>query len=123
MPGVQVFSLQKSAAGDTRCAIPASVSLIDWTDELHDFADTAALISELDLVIAVDTAVAHVAGALGRPVWVMVPFTPDWRWFLGRADSPWYPSLRLFRQPAAGDWGAVVTAVCSQLQELSSVPR
>ena len=73
-------------------------------------ADTAALMQQLDLVIAVDTAVVHLAGALGRPVWVMLPFSPDWRWLLDREDSPWYPTMRLFRQPSFGDWPAVVEA-------------
>ena len=120
MPGVQLFSLQKSAAGDPRCAIPGSVSLVDWTDGLHDFADTAALISELDLVIAVDTAVAHVAGAMGKPVWVVLPFAPDWRWLLCRADSDWYPSMRLLRQPVPGDWRSVIALLCTQIGQ---VPR
>jgi Tfp pilus assembly protein PilF len=121
MPGVQLFSLQKSVAGDSRCVIPASLSLIDWTDEFHDFADTAALISELDLVIAGDTAVAHVAGALGKPVWVMLPYAPDWRWLLARGDSDWYPSMRLFRQPVPGDWRSVVASLCTQIAQLPRI--
>ena len=71
---------------------------------MKDFADTAALISHLDLVITVDTAVAHLAGALGIPVWLALPLIPDWRWLLEREDSPWYPSMRLFRQSTWGDW-------------------
>ena len=82
---------------------------------LTDFAETAALISALDLTISVDTCVAHVAGALGRPAWVMLAHAPDWRWLLDRTDSPWYRSLRLFRQPAPGDWAAVVVAIRSRL--------
>jgi hypothetical protein len=82
---------------------------------LTDYGETAALIAALDLVITVDTSVAHVAGALGRPAWVLLPFAPDWRWLLSRDDTPWYDSLRLFRQPAPGDWGPVIKAVSAAL--------
>ena len=75
---------------------------------LTDWADTAALLSLLDLVITVDTATAHLAGALGRPVWTLLPYCPDWRWLLGRSDSPWYPSTRLYRQHRRGDWDPVI---------------
>jgi len=123
MTGVQVFSLQKGASGDSRGANAGGASIVDWTDALHDFADTAALISELDLVIAVDTAVAHVAGALGKPVWVMLPFAPDWRWHLGRGDTGWYPSMRLFRQPMPADWDSVISSVCRELGQVPRHPR
>jgi len=83
--------------------------------KLSDYAETAALIAALDLVITVDTSVAHVAGALGRPAWVLLPFAPDWRWLLKRNDTPWYNSLRLFRQPSPGDWGSVITDVIAAL--------
>ena len=82
---------------------------------LADFADTAALIANLDLVISVDTAIAHLAGALGKPVWIMLPFAPDWRWQLNREDSPWYPTARLFRQSAIGNWPGVVARVAAAL--------
>lgn len=90
--------------------------LTDLENEVRDFADTAALISALDLVITVDTSVAHLAGALGKPVWVMLPFAPDFRWFLDRDDSPWYPSMRLFRQQRPGDWDGVIARVGAALQ-------
>jgi tetratricopeptide (TPR) repeat protein len=93
-------------AGEAEAAGLATVH-----EGIGDFADTAALVAEMDLVISVDTAVAHLAGALGRPVWILLPFEPDWRWLLGRADSPWYPTARLFRQPAHGDWEGVVARV------------
>jgi len=93
----------------------AMQALRDWSAELTDFAETAALISVLDLVIAVDTSTAHLAGALGKPVWLMLPHAPDWRWMHGRADSPWYAAARLFRQPRAGDWGAVVAEISAAL--------
>ena len=85
---------------------------------MQDFADTAALMSQLDLVISVDTSVAHLAGALGRPVWVLLPFVPDWRWLLDRDDSPWYPTARLFRQTDTRDWRDVVERVRTALHGL-----
>lgn len=85
-------------------------------DELGDFSDTAALIECMDLVISVDTSIAHLAGALGKPVWILLPQSPDYRWLLGRDDSPWYPTARLFRQPAFGDWAGVVAAVAAALR-------
>ncbi|MCE9523865.1 MAG: glycosyltransferase, partial [Alphaproteobacteria bacterium] len=83
-----------------------------------DFADTAALIAELDLVITVDTSVAHVAGAIGKPVWILIASAPDWRWLQNRGDSPWYPTARLFRQRDLGDWRQVVTQVRDALTTL-----
>jgi hypothetical protein len=88
---------------------------VDWTDELEDFADTAALIGALDLVISVDTAVVHLAGGLGVPVWVLNRFDTCWRWLLGRSDSPWYRSATLFRQPVLGDWDSVMREVAAAL--------
>ncbi|MGD0390512.1 MAG: tetratricopeptide repeat-containing glycosyltransferase family protein [Tepidisphaeraceae bacterium] len=114
IPGVRFFSLQKGEAAAEAKTPPPGMELVDWTQELKDFADTAALIANLDLVIAVDTAVAHLAGAMGKPVWTLLPFVP-WRWLLGREDSPWYPSMRLFRQPRMGDWDSVVMRVVEEL--------
>jgi Flp pilus assembly protein TadD len=110
VPGVQFVSLQK----DERAASEAR-AIVDVMDEMKDFADTAALVAQLDLVISVDTAVAHLAAALGRPVWLLDRYDPCWRWFTGRQDSPWYPSLRLYRQPAPGNWDEVVATVAQDL--------
>ena len=96
------------------------MNLVDFTEDIRDFSDTAAFIENLDLVISVDTAVAHLAGALGKPVWTLIPFAPDWRWMLNREDSPWYPTMRLFRQPSPGDWGTVMENVSRALKELIS---
>jgi tetratricopeptide (TPR) repeat protein len=115
VPGVQFFSLQKDA-GPEASALP----LTDLMAEAQDFADTAALIANLDLVIAVDTAVAHLAAALGKPVWMLDRFDADWRWLTGRRDSPWYPTLRLYRQPSRGDWDTVLAEVMQDLQTLAS---
>jgi ADP-heptose:LPS heptosyltransferase len=86
---------------------------------MNDFADTAALIANLDLVISVDTAIVHLAGAMGRPVWVLLPFSADFRWLLQREDSPWYPTLRLFRQPVVGDWDCVIRQVTEAMAGLA----
>ena len=111
VPGVSLYSLQKGEAGEQVRHLPAGMTVIDPTADLQDFADTAALIANLDLVIAVDTAVVHLAGALGRPVWTLLPLVPDFRWLLERADSPWYPTMRLFRQTTRGDWDGVIKRV------------
>jgi hypothetical protein len=93
----------------------SELKLIDHAPELKDFADTAALIEALDLVITVDTSVAHLAGAMGKAVWLLLPLVPEWRWMLQRGDSPWYPTMRLFRQTAAKDWAGVVSRVVDEL--------
>jgi hypothetical protein len=111
------YSLQKGEAARQSASPPAGMQWVDWTDDLHDFADTAGLVANLDLVICVDTAVAHLAGAMGKPVWVLLPFVPDWRWLLNRDDSPWYPTMRLFRQSTAGDWDGVIQRVGTALEE------
>jgi hypothetical protein len=110
--GVRWFSLQKDRGQEAGGAIFAFTDLMP---AVTDFADTAALIGELDLVIAVDTAVAHLAGALGKPVWVLSRFDGCWRWLQGRDDTPWYPTMRLFRQDSPGDWAAVVARLALDL--------
>jgi len=116
VPGVRFISLQKGDAAAEAKALPAVMELIDTEEDLKDFADTAALLANLDLVIAADTAVVHLAGAMGTPVWTLLPFAPDWRWLLDRSDSPWYPTMRLFRQPSIGDWASVIAEVREQLR-------
>ena len=111
---VQFVALQKGAPPSDRMIL-ADRGIIDLSDELTDFAQTAAVVAQLDLVISVDSAVAHLAGALGRPVWVLLMEPADWRWLQVRADSPWYPSARLFRQPAPGAWPEVIAAVAAAL--------
>ena len=106
--GVTFYSLQKGEAAAQAKTPPPGIALVDLTPEIKDFADTAALIANLDLVISADTAVVHLAGAMAKPVWTLLPLVPDWRWMLDREDSPWYPTMRLFRQPSRGDWGSVV---------------
>jgi tetratricopeptide (TPR) repeat protein len=109
--GVAWLNLQKGAAHAQLAALPEAARPLDFTADLGDFSDTAALIANLDLVITVDTAVAHLTGALGKPLWVMLPANSDWRWLENRSDSPWYPTARLFRQTTLGDWAPVVESM------------
>jgi tetratricopeptide (TPR) repeat protein len=122
VPGVTFVSLQKDDPGNQAAAHGAAFALRNDTAELHDFADTAALVAALDLVITVDTAVAHLAGALGRPVWMLNRFDTCWRWLEGRDDSPWYPTLRQFRQAQPGDWTVPLRAAKDALARLASRP-
>ena len=113
IPHMRVFGLQKGPAAEN----DAAPFLENLGPDLTDFTETAAAIMALDLVISVDTAVAHLAGALGRPVWTLLPFSPDFRWMLDRTDSPWYPGMRLFRQAQRGQWHPVIAAVAEALAE------
>ena len=116
VPGIQFVSLQIGESAQEAKAPPAGLGLVDWTNEIGDFADTAALVAGLDLVITVDTSVAHLAGALGKPVWILSRYDGCWRWLMGRSDSPWYPTARLFRQPAVGAWEPVMADIAAALQ-------
>ena len=107
---IEFVSIQKELGGGDAATLSRHANVMSIGEELCDFADTAAVISLLDLVVAVDTSVVHLAGALARPVWVLVPFSPDFRWLLAREDSPWYPTMRLFRQPGFGEWDACWSA-------------
>jgi tetratricopeptide (TPR) repeat protein len=121
-PAISFVSLQKGQAEAEARAFVGGAPILDAGPDIVDFADSAALISQLDLIISVDTAVAHLAGSLGTPCWVMLPATGlDWRWVRGRADSPWYPAtMRLFRQPRLGEWGSVVEEVANACLQMSS---
>jgi hypothetical protein len=116
------FSLQKGAATDEIAAVAAAANLVPMPPQ-YDLDDTAALIEALDLVVTVDTSIAHLAGALARPTWVMLPFAADWRWGVERSDSAWYPTMRLFRQHAIGDWDGVVRGVASGIVEVRAARR
>ncbi len=115
LPGLQFVSLQKDLREADAQLIAGEPRLVDLARDFGDFSDTAAAIAAMDLVIAVDTSVAHLAGALGKPVWVLLPLCPDWRWLTGRSDSAWYPTARLFRQPTVGDWESVIAEVAAAL--------
>lgn len=120
--GARFFSLQKGRGEDEAAQPPAGLSIIDLAPAIDDFSDTAAIVANLDLVISVDTAVAHLAGALGKPCWILLPdYKTDWRWLDARSDSPWYPGVvRLFRQQAMGDWSGLVAEVSGALLRLVS---
>lgn len=113
IPDVTYFSLQKGPGSEQIAS--AEIKLVDLTSDVNDFADTTALISQLDLVITVDTSVAHLAGGMGTPVWTMLPWVPDWRWGIGAEATPWYQSMRLFRQPNFADWSPVVQKIAAEL--------
>lgn len=117
VPGVTFISLQKDEPGLEARNPPRGMAINDFTSDLTSFAETAAVVANLDLVISVDTAVAHLAGAIGTPVWLLNRFDTCWRWELEREDTPWYAGLRQFRQPAAGDWDSVVAALTTALAE------
>ena len=106
---MEFVSLQMGPA-----ARPEILPLIDAAPYLADFAVTAAVLAGADLVIAVDTALAHLAGAMGKPTWLLLPHVADWRWLTARSDSPWYPSLRLYRQPQPGDWTSVIEQIADE---------
>jgi tetratricopeptide (TPR) repeat protein len=117
------ISLQPEVRATDMAALESWADLVPLGAELQDFADTAALIEALDLVVTVDTSVAHLAGALGRPVWILLPYCPDWRWMLGRADSPWYSTARLYRQQGPGQWPQTLRKVREDLVALVSDQR
>lgn len=111
LPGLQWYSLQVGRAADELAAPPFAGRIADLGRRFADFGDTARVIEQLDLVLSVDTCVVHLAGALGKPVWTLLPFDVDWRWMVGRSDTPWYPTVRLFRQTKRGDWAGVVSQI------------
>jgi hypothetical protein len=123
VPGIEWHSLQ---VGEKRAELDAlrsthHASLVeDWGPMIKDWVDTAAIVSQLDLVISVDTGVVHLAGALGVPAWVLLCYAPDWRWLLARSDTPWYPAARLFRQPRPRDWASVMAEAAAALRVLAA---
>jgi Flp pilus assembly protein TadD len=125
IPGISFISLQKGNGEDEAAHPPPDQPLLHLGSEIENFADTAALITQLDLVISVDTAVVHLAGALGKPCWVLLPCVgTDWRWMADRSDSPWYPGvMRLFRQQRVGDWESVISEVTTALRQMSKVSK
>jgi ADP-heptose:LPS heptosyltransferase len=124
---LQFLSLQRELRADDTSVLRAHPRVIHLGDNLDDFVETAAVISLLDTIISVDTSVAHLAGTLGKPVWILIPSSPDFRWLLEREDSPWYPSARLFRQPQPGDWNSVIQRLrvetCALAQRKPVYPR
>ena len=114
----QYVSLQKEVREIDKSALNLNPNILHFGDELNDFTDTAALCECMDIVISVDTSVAHVSGSIGKETWLLLPFSPDWRWMLDRDDSPWYPSVKLYRQPKVGDWNSALLIVNADLARL-----
>ena len=113
--GLQYIGLQRDVRPADKAAIESAPGFVDFSSELQDFSDTAALCELVDVVISVDTSVAHLAGALGKVTWVLLPHIGDWRWLRDRTDSPWYPAMTLYRQPAVADWDSVLAALSADL--------
>jgi hypothetical protein len=120
---VTFVSLQRDPRPDDRAVLLERTDIVDLTTHLTDFSETAAIVSCLDLVITVDTSVTHLSGAFGRPTWVLLPYTPDYRWLLDRDDSPWYPTMRLFRQTATREYASVLDRVRAELLAEASMFR
>jgi hypothetical protein len=122
IPGVRLIGLQKTEESAELADLPPGLTIEqlgpDFDAGPDAFVDSAAVMASLDLVISADTAIAHLAGALGRPAWMALKYVPDWRWLLDRADTPWYPTMRLFRQPAPGDWTGVFADMAAALHEI-----
>ncbi len=121
IPGISLIGLQKGEAGAQVQGLPDGMRVNNLGEELRNLSDTAAVIENLDLIISIDTSVAHLAGAMGKQVWTLLPFAPDWRWLLDRADNPWYPTMRLFRQKKPGNWDGVLERVVQELEKI--IPR
>ncbi len=122
LPGVKLVSLQKGHGTQQVTAEFATLDLSTQLDNSFAFVDSASVLMNLDLLVTADSALAHLAGALGVPVWLALAFVPDWRWGLEREDSPWYPTMRLFRQTKAGDWQGVFDRIASELRHLAAKP-
>jgi tetratricopeptide (TPR) repeat protein len=123
IPGIEFIALQRDLRAAERLLLQGLPALRSYAGQQTDFAETAALVAQLDLVVCVDTAIAHLAGAMGKPVWLLLPFAPDWRWMLEREDSPWYPSMRLFRQRREDDWDEVLDRVIEALGRFAGPPN
>jgi ADP-heptose:LPS heptosyltransferase len=113
--GFEYVSLQSDIRDSDRQALENNDRLVHFAPELKDFSDTAALCAQMDVVVCVDTSVAHLSGAMGKPTFLLLPYNPDWRWLLERTDSPWYPTMKLFRQEQLGSWQSALEKVSADL--------
>jgi tetratricopeptide (TPR) repeat protein len=121
--GTRYFSLQKDLRNGDKEILDVNSQIVRLDLEINDFQDTAAIMMSLDLVLSCDTSIVNLAGALGRPTWVLLPFNPDWRWLLDRSDSPWYPTARLLRQTSRGEWSTLINDVCVELEKLVAAKK
>ena len=118
--GTRYFSLQKDFRHGEKDILDVNSQIVRVDPDINDFQDTAAIMMSLDLVLSCDTSIAHLAGALGKPIWVLLSFNPDWRWLLDRSDLRWHPTARLFRQTRRGEWSTVIDDICAELEKVVS---
>ncbi len=121
IPNITFYSLQLGDRSEDINELPENINIVDLSDRLQDYGDTAVVVEKLDLTICVDTSVAHLAGALGKSIWVALCYNPDWRWLLERNDSPWYPTMKIFRQSQPQDWQSVFSQIAKEITAQKSI--
>ena len=118
LENVKIYSLQKGYGAEQLQEVPKGIEIVNMDKEINDFADTAAIIENLNLMITIDTSIVHLSAGLGKPTWLLLPFAPEFRWMLNREDSPWYKSIKIYRQKETLNWGELIDRVCIELERI-----